>query len=109
MFAGAAWSWPHVPERLPVHWNLQGEVDRWGGKFEGLFLLPIVTLGLYFLLLIVPLIDPGRGNYQNFKKAYNAIRIVMVLFMSFLFGMTILASIPFAYKCCLQRSEANVY
>ncbi len=89
MFAVAAWAWPQVPDRLPVHWNLQGEVDRYGGKFEGLLLLPLVTLGLYLLLLFVPLIDPGRLNYQNFRKAYNAIRIVLVLFMALIYGLMI--------------------
>ena len=29
MFVAAAVCWPLVPERLPVHWNLAGEVDRW--------------------------------------------------------------------------------
>jgi uncharacterized membrane protein len=96
MFAVAAWAWPHVPDRLPVHWNLQGEVDRYGGKFEGLFLLPLVTLGLYILLMLLPLIDPGRLNYQNFRKAYNAIRIVLVLFMALIFSMSILAA--FGYE-----------
>ena len=61
-------------------------------KFEGLFLLPLIALGLYFLLMIVPIFDPGRRNYQNFAKAYGVIRIVMVLFMAFLYGMTILAA-----------------
>jgi uncharacterized membrane protein len=98
MFGLGAWSWPHVPDRLPVHWNLQGEVDRWGGKFEGLFLLPLITLGLYLLLLIVPLLDPGRRNYQNFAKAYGVIRIAMVLFMAFLYGMTILAAFGYEFN-----------
>ena len=38
MFLLAAASWSRVPERLPVHWNFQGHVDRMGGKFEGLLL-----------------------------------------------------------------------
>jgi uncharacterized membrane protein len=96
MVAVGALSWPNVPDRLPVHWNLQGEVDRYGGKFEGLFLLPLITLGLYVLLLVMPLVDPGRRNYQNFRKAYNAIRIVLVLFMALIYGLSILAA--FGYQ-----------
>jgi uncharacterized membrane protein len=89
MFTVAAWAWPQVPDRLPVHRNLQGAVDRYGGKFEGLLLLPLVTLGLYLLLRFVSLIDPGRLNYQNFRKAYNAIRIALVLFMALMYGLMI--------------------
>lgn len=93
MFAVAAWAWPHVPERMPVHWNIRGEVDRWGNKFEGLLLLPIITLGIYFLLLLVPLVDPGRVNYRNFMRAFNAIRISIVLFMAVIYGVMVLAAL----------------
>jgi uncharacterized membrane protein len=79
MFVVAGWSWSQLPHRLPVHWNLQGQVDRWGSKFEGLLLLPIIALGLYLLMLLVPLVDPGRGNCQNFAKAFNVIRVALVL------------------------------
>jgi uncharacterized membrane protein len=96
MFVVSAWAWPHVPDRLPVHWNLQGEVDRYGGKFEGLLLLPLVTLGLYLLLMFVPFVDPGRRNYENFRKAYNVIRIVLVLFMALIYGLMILSA--FGYQ-----------
>jgi uncharacterized membrane protein len=92
MFGAAAWCWQLVPERLPVHWNLEGQVDRWGGKFEGLLLLPIISTGLYLLMLAVPLVDPGRRNYQNFAKAYNVIRVAIMIFLALLYGVTILAA-----------------
>jgi uncharacterized membrane protein len=92
MFAVAAWAWPQVPDRLPVHWNIRGEVDGWGNKFTGLLLLPITVLGVYALMLVVPFFDPGRRNYQNFSRAYAAIRITFVLFMTLLFGLTIRAA-----------------
>ena len=40
MFALAALSWSTAPDRIPVHWNIAGAVDRYGGRFEGLLLLP---------------------------------------------------------------------
>jgi uncharacterized membrane protein len=78
----AAVVWPHVPDRIPVHWNLQGEVDRYGGKFVGLMLIPLITAGVYLLLILLPLFDPGRRNYQSFAGAYNAIRVSIVAFMT---------------------------
>lgn len=78
MFAAAAIAWPHAPDRIPVHWNINGQVDRYGGRFEGLLLMPLFALGLYVLMLVLPRIDPGRANYARFRGAYNAIRIVLV-------------------------------
>lgn len=82
MFAGTAWCWSKAPEKIPVHWNLQGEVDRYGGKFEGLMLLPIITVGLYLLLKFIPLIDPKKENFAQFGKAYLGIRIGLSVLMA---------------------------
>jgi len=90
MFAAAAIAWPHAPDRIPVHWNINGEVDRYGGRFEGLLLMPLVALGIYVLMLVLPRIDPGRANYARFRGAYNAIRItLLVLFAVFDVGIQV--------------------
>jgi hypothetical protein len=36
----AGWLYTRLPERVPMHWNFAGEVDRYGGRIEGAFLLP---------------------------------------------------------------------
>jgi uncharacterized membrane protein len=82
MFGLSAWAWARVPDRIPVHWNLQGEPDGYGGKLVGLIVLPLTMVGVYLLTLVAPFADPRRGNYPNFKKAYNAIRIVLMLFFA---------------------------
>ena len=92
MFAVAAASWPYVPERIPVHWNLQGEADGYGGKFTGLLLLPLLTLGLYALFVVLPRFDPGYANYRTFAGAYNVIRVSLVVFMAALYAVTVLVA-----------------
>jgi uncharacterized membrane protein len=92
MFVLAAVSWPYAPERIPVHWNLQGEVDGYGGKFTGLLLMPLLTLGLYALFLVLPRFDPGGANYRTFAGAYNVIRVSLVVFMAALYTVTVLAA-----------------
>jgi uncharacterized membrane protein len=75
MFVAALWSWPQLPDRLPVHWGPGGQVNRWGGKFEALFVLPLSALGLYILLILLPRIDPRRANYAAFARAYYVLRL----------------------------------
>src|SRR4029079_10992693 len=81
MFALAAWSWSRLPDQIPTHWNLQGQVDGHGNKFVGLLLLPLTVLGLYLLMMVLPMADPGRANYRNFAAAYNVLRLGFVAFM----------------------------
>lgn len=91
MFVAAAVSWSGAPERVPVHWNLEGQIDRYGGRFEGLLLPPLLALAVYALLLFLPRIDPGRANYATFAGAYTVFRLALVVFLASLFAIAQLA------------------
>jgi len=87
MFAAAAIAWPAAPARLPVHWNAAGEVDRYGGRFEGLLLIPLMGLGLYLLLLFIPRLDPRRSSYARFWGAYSTIRIALQVLLAVVYAV----------------------
>jgi uncharacterized membrane protein len=78
MFLASAIAWPLAPERIPIYWNIAGEVDGYGGKVEGLLLTPAIALGLYVLLAFLPRVDPARQNYGG---AYTAIRLALMAFL----------------------------
>lgn len=92
MFALSAWSWADAPARIPVHWNLHGQVDRYGGRFEGVFGPPFEALGLYLLLLVLPRIDPGRANYPSFAAAYSVVRFGVLALFAALHGIVQLSA-----------------
>jgi len=75
MWGLAAWRWPLASDQIPVHWGLNGQIDRYGGKFEGLLGLPLTAIGLYALFLALPRLDPGRANYAQFAKPYAAVQV----------------------------------
>jgi uncharacterized membrane protein len=75
----AAVAWRSAPDSLPVHWGISGQPDRWGGKAEGLLLLPAVALGAYLILTFLPRVDPGRANYATFAGAYQLVRWIVLL------------------------------
>lgn len=89
MFALLAFSWSSAPERIPVHWNLRGDIDRYGTRFEGLALMPLVAVALYFLFRFLPSIDPRKSNYDAFRTAYDVIRHGTLALMAILYGLTI--------------------
>ncbi len=70
--------WNKLPEQLPMHWNIDNQVDRMGSRWEML----LMNAGLYVLLLILPWIDPRRKNYSAFSGPYYNIRIILTLFFS---------------------------
>jgi len=87
MFLLAAVTWPIAPDRIPLHWNVVGEVDRYGGKGEGLLALPLAALGIYLLMVLLPRVDPGRANYPRFASAYLVIRASIVMLLAVLYGL----------------------
>jgi immunity protein, SdpI family len=82
MFIATAIFWDRVPDRVPVHWNVAGQVDRYGGKVEGLLVVPALSLGLYLLLAFIPRLDPRRAAYPRFAGSYAVIRSAIVGFLA---------------------------
>jgi uncharacterized membrane protein len=79
MFAASLYAWPRVAEMLPVHWGFSGEPDRFGGRFEGLLLLPLVTLGVYALVTWLPRLD--RKGARN-SVVIGVVRSITVVGMT---------------------------
>ncbi|HTR61756.1 MAG TPA: DUF1648 domain-containing protein [Candidatus Binataceae bacterium] len=62
MFAIAILLWPSAPEAMPMHWNFSGEIDGYGGKFEGLFLMPIMATFIWGLMNVIAWIRSEKFN-----------------------------------------------
>lgn len=52
------------PDRLPGHWNLAGEVDRWDDKVQALFTTPLLAAALFGFLTFIPRLDARRNNVR---------------------------------------------
>jgi uncharacterized membrane protein len=95
MFLASAAAWPMASERIPVHWGIDGQVDRYGGKWEGLLMTPAIALGVYLLMVFLPRIDPGRANYPRFKTAYLVFRVGFLVFAAVLHGAILLTALGY--------------
>lgn len=59
------WAYFQLPERVPVHWNFSGEVDRWGSRAEFLA-MPAIASALFLFMVFWPKIDPQkRGEWKS--------------------------------------------
>ncbi|MEX2110889.1 MAG: SdpI family protein [Gemmatimonadaceae bacterium] len=73
--------YPSLPDRLPTHWNLRGEVDGWSGRTWGAWMIPLMILFLWGLMRWLPSIDPRGSNYVKFGGAFEGIMLSVMLFM----------------------------
>ncbi|MEI7620000.1 MAG: SdpI family protein [Candidatus Falkowbacteria bacterium] len=76
----------NLPEKVASHWNFAGQVDGWSSNtFHGIF-FPLLIISLYALLLILPMVDPHKENYQKFLGTYHIFKglIIATLFTVYL-------------------------
>lgn len=92
-FVLSLYFYPSLPDRVPSHWNAKGQIDGYSGKFFGGFGIPLINLGLYFLFIILPYLDPKKANYAKFPSAYKAIRYTVHIFFACLQGVILMVSL----------------
>ena len=57
--------WDKLPERIPIHFNSEGNVDGWGGKGMTVFGLPIFMFAVHWLCAFVTTLDPKSKNITS--------------------------------------------
>ncbi|KXG78836.1 Immunity protein SdpI [Fervidicola ferrireducens] len=82
--------YPRLPDMVPSHWNVSGQVDGYMSKTMHVLFMPTVVLGMYLLLSFAPAIDPKPESYEKFRYVYGTFRTIMVLIFSALYIATTL-------------------
>jgi len=77
-------TWSSLPEKVAMHFNLEGQPDRYGNKSE-LFIvigvLSLMSVGIYFLLTNIYKIDPKKHAPEN-KGRLQRMGFAVTVFMS---------------------------
>jgi len=81
--------WNQLPEQMASHWNVNDQVDGYMSKFWGVFMLPLITLGMLALFLVIPSIDPLKANIAQFREVFNLFILFIVAFMVYIHGLTL--------------------
>lgn len=88
-FAVGIYFYPQAPEKMASHWNAGGEVDGYMPKFWGLFLMPLISIGMYLLFALIPRIDPLKENVEKFRKYFDGFAVLMILFLFYIYLLSI--------------------
>ncbi|MGE5672699.1 MAG: SdpI family protein [Mycobacterium leprae] len=92
------WVYPKLPAQVPVHFGANGVANRFGPAWEGAFMTPLMAIGLYFLMLYAPIIDPRRRNYANFPGALKLFRWALVMVLTVIHLTTVWADLGNAVR-----------
>ena len=104
LFAYVMINWDMVPEKIPSHFNFQGQIDSWSNK--NMILFPVsVSLFLYLLLTVASFYPsmwniPVKITEENRVGAYHYTRNMIIMLKLELVSV-------FAYLT-LQTSKAEM-
>ena len=90
-----AFAWNTIPETIALHFNLKGEVDRYGSKNELItmtLILTVLNVIVYLLLPQVYRIDPKRYAVEN-KSRLHRIAFAVSVFIAAVVCLLIYSSI----------------
>ena len=57
--------WNQLPEKIPTHWNVAGEVDGWSSKPFAVFCLPLIMLAIQWLCMLATSADPKKEHHPS--------------------------------------------
>jgi uncharacterized membrane protein len=82
----AAWLYPSLPDQIPTHWNIRGEVDGYGGKWT-LFVLPVTMLLMLALFYFLPALSPKHFEVDTFRSTYLYIMVLTTGLFAYMEGV----------------------
>jgi uncharacterized membrane protein len=81
--------WNQLPDPMASHWGANDQVDGYTSRFWGVFLMPLITLGMMLLFLVIPNIDPLKANIAQFRDVFNLFIVLVVAFMLYIYALTL--------------------
>ena len=88
-------NWSNIPEKVPMHYDALGNIDRWGSRGE-LLVLPIVSWLMYGFLSVVEkfpvmwntgvtVTEENKGRvYRTIKYMIKTLKLILVLDFTYL-------------------------
>jgi uncharacterized membrane protein len=75
---------PHLPNEIPMHWNINGQVDNLMPKNIAVWIMPTMSLFIFALYHILPYLDPKKNNYKSFRKEWHIIQTSIIGFLTYM-------------------------
>ncbi|OYV81510.1 MAG: hypothetical protein B7Z73_18010 [Planctomycetia bacterium 21-64-5] len=91
-WAAASIAYPSLPQQVPTHWNIHGQVDGYGDKSWATFLTPAVMLGLLALFRLLPWLSPRPFTLDTFRGTYEFVVVLVMGLMAYIHALMLWAA-----------------
>lgn len=84
-------AYPHLPDRVPTHWDAHGNVNGWSDKTKLFIIQPVMMSGILLLFWALPWLSPKHFEVDSFRTTYLYIMLVILATLAYV-HMLILAA-----------------
>ncbi len=102
--AASALLYSKLPAQVPIHWNAAGEIDGYGSRLMGAFLMPAIMLLILGITRALPWLSPRRFELDTFGETYEFIMLLTVVFLGYVHAIILRA----AFNSSMDTGKAAV-
>ncbi|MGB7439253.1 MAG: SdpI family protein [Candidatus Acidiferrum sp.] len=86
-------AYPHLPERIATHWNMDNQPNGYSPKWMLFVLGPGFMVGIMLLMRVLPWLSPKNFELDSFRATYLQIMLMLVCMMGYFQAVMMWANI----------------
>jgi uncharacterized membrane protein len=86
----------YLPEKVPVHWNINGQADDWRPRDQVLPFLLIAPVGMAAMILLalaIPWLSPRSFDVERFRPTFNYVMALIIGLFAYIQVCVLLGSV----------------
>jgi uncharacterized membrane protein len=76
-------AYPHLPDRVPTHWDMEGRANDYSAKWMLFLFGPGFMAGTMLLFYFLPWLSPKQWQVDTFRSTYLYIMVVMISMLAY--------------------------
>ena len=86
-------AFPHLPARVPSHWDIHGNVNGYSSRAAVVFVFPGIMAGIVLLFAALPALSPRHFEVETFRSTYLYLMLIMVAAIAYFHGLLLWAAL----------------
>ena len=80
--------WNKLPDQMPIHWDINGNIDGYSTKAQAVFAMPLVLVAFHWICAVGTSLDPKKKNINDkmFTLVLWIIPVISLLCNSFVYA-----------------------
>jgi uncharacterized membrane protein len=84
--------YPTLPPQVPIHWDMNGQVNGYGSPAVAACLVPAIMVALLAMFWALPWLSPKQFETDTFRGTYWFIAFLIMAFVGYVHALTLWAA-----------------